>query len=254
MPNKIITLLLLFLASAIFVEAKKDSPDKPETESIETDSVATASETKQQIILQSQTKADSLTTERADTTILKEEIEKLITANRNLTDSIKEYKKNLDSLNTVRKEERIRLEEELTKLITNNLYIPFDAYNVEEGATPMISIITTESILKEEAAAFELMRNFRADIDSTIVFIEQFNNDQKAFRIPVNIPQYKDEYIKKLKDSEFFKRYQTYEDWENTWLGIRIKAIMTRIIDAEAKKSRPEFNDIKEELSTVMKQ
>lgn len=144
------------------------------------------------------------------------------------------------------------LQRRLVSMASNFLYIPYEEYSIEEIAVPsFLSTIGTPAFSKYQNR-LPLLQNYKDDVSFLINFLEQAEKD---LRIPLTkLREVKaKEYISALLTSPLYTRYTSYDDWENTYLGIKI-CLIQGLLKAPTEKTADNLKDINTQLNGLLNQ
>lgn len=131
----------------------------------------------------------------------------------------------------------------LVNIASNFLYIPYEAYSIEKIAIPAFKAVTDEQLLHTHRIKLALLENYQQDIRDLLTFISDIEKEL-GNRFAKDLKDLEQRYIK----TDYYLRYNQYDDWKNTYLGKKIN-----YIDAKMKSyngsNKPDFTSTKKELN-----
>ena len=134
----------------------------------------------------------------------------------------------------------------LVNVASNFLYIPYEAYSIQEIAIPAFKAVTDEQLLYKHQIKLVLLENYQQDIRDLLSFILDIEKEL-GNRFAKDLKVLDQRYI----NTDYYHRYNQYDDWKNTFLGKRIY-----YIDAKMKSyngsNKPDFTSIKKELNQCL--
>lgn len=134
----------------------------------------------------------------------------------------------------------------LVNIASNFLYIPYEAYSIQEIAIPAFKAVTDEQLLYKHQIKLALLENYQQDIRDLLSFILDIEKEL-GNRFAKDLKVLDQRYI----NTDYYHRYNQYDDWKNTFLGKRIY-----YIDAKMKSyngsNKPDFTSIKKELNQCL--
>lgn len=134
----------------------------------------------------------------------------------------------------------------LVNIASNFLYIPYEAYSIQEIAIPAFKAVTDEQLLHKHQIKLTLLVNYQQDIRDLLSFISDIEKEL-GNRFAKDLKVLNQRYI----NTDYYHRYNQYDDWKNTYLGKRIN-----YIDAKMKSyngsNKPDFTSIKKELNQCL--
>ena len=130
----------------------------------------------------------------------------------------------------------------LVNIASNFLYIPYEAYSIEKIAIPAFKAIVNDRLRHEHHIKYELLCNYRKDIESILSFIEFVGNKlQKPFVKDAN------EFLLQFHNQPFYQSYQNYPEWSDTYLGGKISLIDKQLKEFDGNQHKVDFTALKEE-------
>ena len=134
----------------------------------------------------------------------------------------------------------------LVNIASNFLYIPYEAYSIEKIAIPAFKAVTDEQLLHKHHIKLALLENYQQDIRDLLTFISDIEKEL-GNRFAKDLKVLNQRYI----NTDYYHRYNQYDDWKNTFLGKKIN-----YIDAKMKSyngsNKPDFTLIKQELNQCL--
>lgn len=136
----------------------------------------------------------------------------------------------------------------LVSIAANFLYIPYEAYSIDNLALKAYRAVKDENLRTKYATPYQLLQNYYDHVAAFKDFLEQADKELK------NPFWNKEEIPKTLHNSDFYKQYQQYSDWQSTYLGKRIRYVESNIQKLEKGKSHPDFfKHLADELNACLK-
>ena len=218
-----------------------------------TDSIAKKSEEQVTLSLKNLVK---LTTERDQTVAFSDSL-KLLYAKLNLSnkkteeelnnrnDKILEYESNIKNL----KNHINETDSCLVNIISNFLYIPYEAYSIEKIAIPASNNIFDERLKQKQKIKFDLLKSYQNDIKSLIQFLEE---TQDYFKNPFTKHVVAVQKEREFKDKDFYIRYANYSDCNETFLGKIFNDVKRRLNKFDGQANKVDFGDILTKLNDCL--
>lgn len=120
------------------------------------------------------------------------------------------------------------LQRRLISMASNFLYIPYDEYSIQEIALPAFLSTKGTSAFARYQNRLPLLQNYKSDIESLVISLSQMEKD-----LGVGLTEYRNkkasEHLNDLQATPLYQRYTSYDDWENTYLGERIRMVYTML-------------------------
>lgn len=142
---------------------------------------------------------------------------------------------------------QVNANKKLVNIASNFLYIPYEAYSIQEIAIPAFRAITDPQLIKKHQVKLVLLENYKQDIEDVLAFISDIEKE-------LGIPFTKD--LKSLEQRflkmNFYIRYSQYDDWRNTYLGKKLVYIDNKMKSYDGH-NKPDFSSIKNELNQCLK-
>lgn len=136
----------------------------------------------------------------------------------------------------------------LVNIASNFLYIPYEAYSIEKIAIPAFKAIVNDRLRHEHHIKYELLCNYRKDIENILSFIEFVGYElQKPFVKDAN------EVLLQFHNQSFYQNYQNYPEWRDTYLGGKISLIDKQLKKFDGNQHKVDFTALKEELNKCLK-
>ena len=134
----------------------------------------------------------------------------------------------------------------LINIASNFLYIPYEAYSIEKIAIPAFNAVTDEQLRNKQQIKLVLLQNYQQDIRDLLLFISDIEKELS------------NRFAKDLKDldqrflnTDFYHRYNQYDQWKNTYLGKKIDYINVKMKSYNGT-NKPDFTSIKKELNQCL--
>ena len=135
----------------------------------------------------------------------------------------------------------------LVNIASNFLYIPYEAYSIQEIAIPAFKAVTDKQLLQKHQIKLVLLENYQQDIRDLLEFISHDVKKELDNRFARDLNTLEKQFLEK----GFYLRYSQYEDWKNTYLG---KIIYD--VDEKMKSyngfPKPDFTSITKELNQCL--
>ena len=136
----------------------------------------------------------------------------------------------------------------LVNIASNFLYIPYEAYSIEKIAIPAFKAIVNDRLRNEHHIKYELLCNYRKDIENILLFIEYADNElQRPFVKNANDIQLQ------FQNKPFYRSYQNYPEWSDTYLGGKISLIEKQLKEFDGNQHKVDFTVLKDELNKCLK-
>ena len=136
----------------------------------------------------------------------------------------------------------------LVNIASNFLYIPYEAYSIEKIAIPAFKAIVNDRLRNEHHIKYELLCNYRKDIENILLFIEYADNElQRPFVKNANDIQLQ------FQNKSFYRSYQNYPEWSDTYLGGKISLIEKQLKEFDGNQHKVDFTALKDELNKCLK-
>jgi hypothetical protein len=151
-------------------------------------------------------------------------------------------KRNYDSI--VKSQELAN--KKLVNIASNFLYIPYEAYSIQEIAIPAFNAVTDEQLRNKHQVKLDLLENYQQDIRNLLAFISDIEKE-------LSIPFTKDleSLNQRYLNMDFYQRYRKYDNWKNTYLGKKINDIDVKMKSYNGR-NKPDFTSIKEDLNQCL--
>lgn len=140
------------------------------------------------------------------------------------------------------------LQRRLISMASNFLYIPYDEYSIEEIAIPAFLSTKGTSAYTRYQNRLPLLQNYKSDIASLVESLTQIEKDLE-WGIVRN--QKANEHLNNLKISPLYQRYSSYDDWENTYLGVQIQ-IICGLLKSPTEQTSSKLKNIRTNLEILL--
>ncbi len=130
---------------------------------------------------------------------------------------------------------------------SNYLYVPYDAYCVKEMAIPGFEKVYSRELREKYSVRLSLLRNYQSHIVSMVSFLKSIGAELKKPFVKSG-----EEFIESLKGQPFYMDYMRMDDYEDTYLGGKIKLVIQRL-KQHGNSSKASFDDIIEDLENCLK-
>lgn len=135
----------------------------------------------------------------------------------------------------------------LINTASNFLYIPYEAYSIQEIAIPAYNAVSNQELKTQHAIKLQLLKSYQTDIKSFLEFIVTIEKElSNPFATDAN------EQLTKLRNTPICVNYKKYDDWSNTFLGQKIISIENQLKNFH-KGSKLNLKAIKKELNSCLK-
>lgn len=188
--------------------------------------------------------------------LLKEE-QQLVASKENkiysLNDKIKQVESSYNERITQLEEKNIYLLKKMVSIASNFLYIPYEEYSINEIAIPAFKELEGSELFSKYNIRFELLKNYKSDIEMMIEFLTKADDIFKIPYAPIIEDEAKVQCLN-FEKSSFCLNYKKYEDWEETYLGKKIRYI-NYILRNPVKddQCQNKLKQLKSELESLIK-
>ncbi len=136
----------------------------------------------------------------------------------------------------------------LVNVSSNFLYIPYEAYSIENIAIPAYNAISDNELKKEHRIKYRLLESYKKDIEEILSLID-------FIEVKLSEPFVKNssEVLPKFQESSVYVSYNQYQDWKNTYLGLKLVVIENQLNVFDGNKNKFDFETIKTELNQCLK-
>jgi chromosome segregation ATPase len=134
----------------------------------------------------------------------------------------------------------------LVNIASNFLYIPYEAYSIQEIAIPAFNAVTDEQLRNKHQVKLALLENYQQDIRDLLAFISVIEKELSN-RFAKDLKALDQRYI----NTDYYHRYNQYDDWKNTYLGKKINYINVKMKSYNGT-NKPDFTSIKKELNQCL--
>lgn len=136
----------------------------------------------------------------------------------------------------------------IINVASNFIYIPYEAYSIKEIAIPAYQSVFDNGLKEKYKLRYELLTKYKEHIEEFLSFItEQKNELSKPFTKNAN------EAISILHTKRFYISYHAFEDWQSTFLGVRIAVIEKQLKEFKGDIHNVDFDKIASELQACLK-
>lgn len=169
---------------------------------------------------------------------------------RSKYDSIGRIISGLEKENFRQRNEILQFDTVLFKTGINFLYIPYDSFSINSIAIPSLKRINR----KENFLEFDLVYTLFSRYEVYLSNFKQYLVDKEKdhFQNPFDINSFKlDLALDDFHKQEFYSKYNEYEDFKNTYLGLKFQMVEERF-RLYSEKKKVTFEDLIKELSTCL--
>ena len=164
---------------------------------------------------------------------------------RDFSNLQKEYSA-LQKRNDEYKQKLERADKVLSSTASNFLYIPYEAYGVENVAIRAFETINDEALRRKHEIDYVLLKNYQSDIKGFLSYLRQA---KKKLSNPFELKgDGAASLLQGFRQEVYYVRYHEYNDWSQTYIG---KLIMR--VENQLKNNRANFDDIIKELEECLK-
>ncbi len=170
-------------------------------------------------------------------------IDSLTVANdilKNTIDTLRSDSSNLQ-------EHILSADKSLISLASSHLYFPYTAYCVKKMAIPGFEKVYSEELKEKYSIRLLLLKNYQSHVESMVAFLNNIGTKLKNPFVKSG-----NEFIESLKGQTFYMDYMGLEDYEETYLGSKIKLVIQRL-EQHGYSYKASFDDIIEELENCLK-
>lgn len=136
----------------------------------------------------------------------------------------------------------------LINIASNFIYIPYEAYSVNEIAIPAFQMVSNEVLRTKYKSRYELLSKYK---DHIMEFISCINEMKKV--LENRFVKDGNDAINILHAKQFYSTYHAFEDWESTFIGARILAIEKQLKVYKRPNGKVDFDKIATELQECLK-
>lgn len=181
-----------------------------------------------------------------------QEIYKRDSVNSIRINSLEQENDSLDTLLTKLHVDYEKSNKKLANIVSNFLYIAYEAYSVDNIAIPAFEAITIPSLREKNEIKYNLLKCYKQDIQSFLNFIKEVKAEYKNNPFASKSSDVKNAFIQKLHHQVFYKNYVKYDRWRETYLGKRIVKVENELKNSSGSK-KPNFDSIESELNNCLK-
>lgn len=158
-------------------------------------------------------------------------ISSLSNENAVMSQEISELKRKLEISNTY-----------LFNIASNFIYIPFESFGVDQIAIPACQQIQDKNLEEQSSIRKDLLINYKKHIEDLITYLKEPKKKPNPFDKSGEAAKSN---LADFHNKDFYKSYQKYDDWANTYLG----KIFKRIEVLLKNPNEDGFEDIIQELT-----
>lgn len=184
---------------------------------------------------------------------LQKEIDSLRTSNSKLTDSLNGVEKEKEQVQKENKQLRdvlLNADESLANIASNFLYIPYEAYSIENIAIPAYKAIYNEKEKNKYRNKNELLLHYQEDARTFLAFLKKVEK-----KLAGGFPNADDakKAMEELDASPYYRRYQLYSDYRNTYLGKFFVEVKTQLKQFDGTVHKVNFTEMIRSLNSCLK-
>lgn len=195
---------------------------------------------------------NTLKTERDSAVYLCDSINKV---NQSVCERINSLKQEIASLNTQftkLHDDYVVSNKKLANIASNFLFIAYEAYSVDNIAIPAFEAITIPSLREKNEIKYNLLKRYQQDIQSLLNFLNEVKAEYKNNPFASKSSDVKNTFIQKLRNQDFYKNYEKYDRWRETYLGKQIVKV-ENVLNNSGGSKKPNFDSIENELKNCLK-
>lgn len=182
--------------------------------------------------------------------VLKAKLKKDSVAIKNLSNLISNLR--ADSISTrdaqgVLYDKLLKSDKCLISVASNFLYLPYEAYNVNEIAIRSFETVSDDGMKEKYSIRYKLLKNFKDDI---MCFLNYLTTQKEELNKPFT--KNAEEAIQSLHQLQFYIVYHEYDDWEETFLGKKIVNVEKQLKLFDGKTHKANFDLIISELQNCI--
>lgn len=136
----------------------------------------------------------------------------------------------------------------LVSTASNFLYIPYEAYSINNIAIRAFETIDSDSLRQKHIIKFRLLTNYQQDIKALLSFLEKMEAELNKPFVKNAVGE-----LQILQTEGYYVLYHEYEDWANTYLGGHLMNIEGQLKAFDGKTHKVNFGDIINELQNCIK-
>jgi hypothetical protein len=141
------------------------------------------------------------------------------------------------------------LQSKLISMASNFLYIPYDAYSIDEIAIPAFKATNGSQAYYKYQNRLPLLINYRTDVQSLIKYLIKAEED-----LAIGLTKMRNdkavEHLSILEALPLYARYSSYNDWKNTYLGTQILEIQKQL-KTPSEKTSTQLKNIQTKLENL---
>lgn len=159
---------------------------------------------------------------------------------------LKEERSVLQKENAEYKDKLYKADKALSSTASNSLYLPYEAYTVENIAIRAFETINDDALRQKHEIDYRLLKNYQTDIRALYSYLQQVKKKlSNPFGLKGNGAS---SLLQDFRQETYYIRYHEYEDWAETYLG----KIIARV-ENQLKSNKVNFDEIIEELEKCLK-
>jgi hypothetical protein len=142
------------------------------------------------------------------------------------------------------------LQLKLISMASNFLYIPYEAYSIDEIAIPAFKATNGSKAYSKYQNRLPLLINYKTDVQSLIEYLAKAEKD-----LSIGLTKLRNdkavEHLNILEALPLYTRYSTYNDWKNTYLGTQIIEIQKQL-KTPSEKTSTQLKNIRVKLENLL--
>lgn len=147
------------------------------------------------------------------------------------------------------------LQKNYIRMASNFLYIPYEDYSIQKIAIPAFQNIKGSNLYQKHKIRLILLENYKADIKFLSNFIDDMIKNKDlgiAFGLTDTRERNKQTKKKELDHTQLVSTYKQYDDWENTFIGVKIKEINRALNISDSEAMISQLKQIQQELESLI--
>jgi hypothetical protein len=147
-----------------------------------------------------------------------------------------------------------KLQRKLVSMASNFLYIPYEQYSIDRIAIPAFELVRNTEYFDKYQNRLDMLKNYRNDVQELIDFLNSIKSEEKnEFSMAFDFMREDvgNNMLEKLKSLNVYNRYQSYNDWTNTYLGREIQNI-TKELEQSHKEYLNNLDIIQKRLTALL--
>ena len=165
--------------------------------------------------------------------------------------------KEKDSISVVYRIKEAKLREHIKKvdtvlinIVSNFLYIPFEAYSIQKIAIPAFKIISDSSLIHKHQIKFGLLVRYQVHVNNMRDYLTLMQTDLMK---PFSKRDLAMQWLNTFKEQAFYRDYCRYDDFKSTYLGKLFNEVESRLNHFDGETNKVNFIDIITELDKCLK-